>query len=112
MSWSDFVVEKNRVDTIIDLRCQPVTVLENFNQRVLSIICFLENLEKGIEYDEDIVKGLRADFASKTIEDCEVFIADSQNMEENCHMAIADDKDVYMGTVSLKHIHEGIAVCI
>ena len=56
MSWSDFVVEKNNEDVIVDLRCRPITVLKNFKQKVLSIICFLENLEKGIEYDEDIVK--------------------------------------------------------
>lgn len=60
-------------------------------------------------HDEDVVKNLQADFASKTLEDCKTFISISQNTDENLHMAIVDDGDTYMGTVSLKHIHEGTA---
>ena len=57
-------------------------------------------------HDISVVGNLQADFASKTLEDCISFIVASQNTEENLHMAIADDEDVYMGTVSLKHICE------
>lgn len=55
-------------------------------------------------HDADVVKWLQADFASKTIEDCEAFIKNSRNNEESLNLAIVDDEDEYMGTVSLKHI--------
>ena len=55
-------------------------------------------------HDPDVVKYMRIDFASKTIEDCEAFI---QNSNENAlHFAIVDDADQYMGTVSLKNINK------
>jgi len=60
-------------------------------------------------HDPDVVKDLRRDFASKTLEDCLQFIQASQNSEEDLHCAIVNDEDEYMGTVSLKHIREGKA---
>ncbi len=55
-------------------------------------------------HDESVVEYLAADFASKTIDDCIRFIDNSLSDKENFHLAIADSDDVYMGTVSLKHI--------
>ena len=55
-------------------------------------------------YDTDIVKDLRNNFASKTIEDCRAFISSSGNDERHIHYAIVSNKDEYMGTVSLKEI--------
>ena len=41
------------------------------------------------------------------MEDCKAFIRDSLRDDSgNLHLAIADAKDEYMGTVSLKHIDE------
>ena len=60
-------------------------------------------------HDPDIVMDLKANFAEKTIEDCKNFILGAQNMDESIHLAIADDNDEYLGTVSLKHIHDGTA---
>ncbi len=55
-------------------------------------------------HDKSVVSHLGTNFAEKTLADCERFIADSQDDPKNLHMAIADDSDVYMGTVSLKHL--------
>lgn len=55
-------------------------------------------------HDEDVVAHLSAAFGSKTEEDCRAFIAASREDSENWNLAIADDSDTYMGTVSLKHI--------
>ncbi len=55
-------------------------------------------------HDPSVVKDLKANFAAKTIEDCERFIEASLHQEENKNLAIVDDDDIYMGTVSLKHI--------
>ena len=55
-------------------------------------------------HDADVVRYLSAAFASKTEEDCRAFIAASQCDDQNWNLAIADDSDTYMGTVSLKHI--------
>lgn len=59
-------------------------------------------------HDRSVVKDLQADFAKKTIDDCEAFIENSLTDTQNLHLAIVDEKDEYMGTVSLKHI-KGIA---
>lgn len=56
-------------------------------------------------HDESVVEFMGANFAEKTIEDCERFIQSSQQDEENINLAIVDDADEYMGTVSLKHIN-------
>lgn len=60
-------------------------------------------------HDDSVVHFMQADFASKTIEDCKNFITALQDESENIHLAITDDNDEYMGTVSLKNIHDGSA---
>lgn len=57
-------------------------------------------------HDKIVTEKLRSDFSSKTIADCENFIASSWKDKENIHLAIASDEDEYMGTVSLKHIED------
>lgn len=57
-------------------------------------------------HDENVVENLQANFAAKTLADCEAFIRSCADSSENLHMAIADDADEYMGTVSLKHIRK------
>lgn len=57
-------------------------------------------------HDQDVVEKMQADFASKTIEDCKKFIQDSQNNKMDLNLAIVDEQDIYMGTVSLKNITE------
>lgn len=54
--------------------------------------------------DEDITENFQVNFTKKTLSDCEKFIMDSQIDQTNVYMAITDDQDVYMGTVSLKNI--------
>lgn len=60
-------------------------------------------------HDKSVVKNLKANFASKTISDCEAFIRSSWEDKENINLAISTDTDEYMGTVSLKHIENGSA---
>ena len=55
-------------------------------------------------HDENVVCHLGANFAAKTIDDCRRFIEMSQSDETDLHLAVVDDNDEYMGTVSLKHI--------
>lgn len=54
-------------------------------------------------HDNFVVEKLQNNFADKTIEDCRNFIANS-NDDSNLHLAITNDSDEYMGTVSLKNI--------
>lgn len=56
-------------------------------------------------HDDSVVHDLKADFASMTLEDCERFIEESEAADANLHLAVADECDQYMGTVSLKHIN-------
>ena len=59
-------------------------------------------------HDENVVHNLRTNFNAKTCSDCERFI--EQAISENCiHMAITDETDEYMGTVSLKNIRNAHA---
>jgi diamine N-acetyltransferase len=60
-------------------------------------------------HDEDVVKDLKTDFSKKDIKDCERFITESNRTNDNCHFAIVNDFDEYMGTVSLKNITESTA---
>lgn len=60
-------------------------------------------------HDKRVTENLRANFASKTLEDAENFIRSSWEDKENVNLAIASDEDEYMGTVSLKHLEEGNA---
>lgn len=60
-------------------------------------------------HDPSVVENLQADFASKTIGDCERFIRDAADESHDLHLAITDETDTYMGTVSLKHITDDCA---
>lgn len=60
-------------------------------------------------HDESVVRYMRTDFASKTLEDCETFIMAAQDITNYLHLAIVNDIDEYMGTVSLKNINSGSA---
>ena len=55
-------------------------------------------------HDENVVRYLQGRFGDKQIADCEKFIESSWDDPINLHMAIVNDIDIYMGTVSLKHI--------
>lgn len=55
-------------------------------------------------HDKNVVENLNANFAEKKIEDCIAFIEYSNSTDIDLHLAIVDDDDIYMGTVSLKHI--------
>ena len=57
-------------------------------------------------HDETVVKDMQADCSSKTLEDCNHFILSSKDTRKNLHLAIVDENDEYMGTVSLKNIEE------
>lgn len=60
-------------------------------------------------HDSDVVGHLSTNFAEKTLDDCYRFIDYAQNCQTDLHMAVIDDSDQYMGTVSLKHISQGTA---
>lgn len=61
-------------------------------------------------HDEDLTKDLKKDFASTNLDDARGFINYArENTSDDVHMAIVNDDDEYMGTVSLKHIHNGMA---
>ena len=55
-------------------------------------------------HDPDAVVHLQGRFLEKTLPDCLNFIANSQKDQNHLHLAIADEDDTYLGTVSLKHI--------
>lgn len=55
-------------------------------------------------HDKDVVEYMKADFTRKTMNDCISFIEKAVQSSENMHLAIVDDEDEYMGTVSLKNI--------
>lgn len=57
-------------------------------------------------HDESVVKYMGANFGAKTIEDCKNFIKSSQDTSKDLNLAIVNDEDEYMGTVSLKHINQ------
>lgn len=66
-------------------------------------------------HDQSVVEKLQTNFAVKTLDDCREFIKNSKS-DNNIHLAIVDDNDLYMGTVSLKHITDkkaefAITVC-
>lgn len=54
--------------------------------------------------NKEVVCFLNTDFSKKRIEDCLDFIKAAETDDENLHLAIVDDNDEYMGTVSLKNI--------
>lgn len=55
-------------------------------------------------HDASVTGNLNADFAGKTLNDCEEFIQNALAGETAIHLAIVDQSDTYQGTVSLKHI--------
>ena len=57
-------------------------------------------------HDVDVVQYLKTDFLNKTIYDCLSFIKESQNNKDNLHLAVVNEKDEYLGTISLKHIND------
>ena len=71
----------------------------------------LEYANRMLEWmhNDDIVSNLGKNFKSYTLHDCKVFISHSQTDNSNLHLAITDDTDNYMGTVSLKHIVDNTA---
>ncbi len=60
-------------------------------------------------HDKTVVGQLQSDFHSKTLKDCLLFIDSAQDTTFNMHMAVVNENDIYMGTVSLKYIRRGIA---
>lgn len=60
-------------------------------------------------HDESVVEDLQGNFREKTLEDCQAFIVAAEDASANLHMAVTDETDTYMGTVSLKHIEDGSA---
>ena len=60
-------------------------------------------------HDESVVGHLATNFAQKTLDDCNRFIIWSNRTDTDLHLAITDDQNEYMGTVSLKHIQDGCA---
>ncbi len=56
-------------------------------------------------HDKNCTEGLHRDFQSMTINDCLCFIERAQTDESNVNLAVVDDNDEYMGTVSLKRIN-------
>lgn len=55
-------------------------------------------------HSENVVSFLANNFADMQLEDCIEFIKASADDTDNYHLAICDDTDEYLGTVSLKHI--------
>lgn len=55
-------------------------------------------------HDQDAVALLPTHFEEMTMGDCETFIQQSLISTENIHLAICNEHDDYIGTVSLKHV--------
>lgn len=60
-------------------------------------------------HDKSVVGHLSTNFAEKNLDDCNRFIDWSNHADTDLHLAIIDDQNEYMGTVSLKHIQNGSA---
>lgn len=56
-------------------------------------------------HDKNVIENLAGNFSKKTLDDCSNFIIAAENKECNIHLAIVNDEDEYMGTVSLKNIN-------
>ncbi len=59
-------------------------------------------------HDDIVIRDLRDDFINKSIDDCIEFI-DASYSATNIHLAVTNDEDEYMGTISLKKIENGTA---
>lgn len=55
-------------------------------------------------HSESVTKYLKNDFATKKLEDSILFIESSWNNHKDLHLAIVNEIDEYLGTVSLKNI--------
>lgn len=55
-------------------------------------------------HDPDVVAFLTTDFMHRSKEDCLRFIEDSNRETCHLHMAVSDENNRYLGTVSLKNI--------
>lgn len=55
-------------------------------------------------HDSNVTEKLKTRFETKTLDDCRSFIRDSADSTKNLHLAIVNDEDEYMGTVSLKNL--------
>ncbi|MBP5170117.1 MAG: GNAT family N-acetyltransferase [Oscillospiraceae bacterium] len=55
-------------------------------------------------HDSNVTEKLKTKFGTKTLDDCRAFIRESADCIKNLHLAIVDDEDEYMGTVSLKNL--------
>lgn len=55
-------------------------------------------------HEKSIIYELKNDFYNKTLDDCRNFIRTSWNETNNLNLAIVDNNNIYMGTVSLKNI--------
>lgn len=56
-------------------------------------------------HDENVVCHMEKDFSSMEMCDCKHFIEMSLNNEKDLHLAVVDEQNEYMGTVSLKNIN-------
>ena len=59
--------------------------------------------------DKSVTSMYRQNFKDMSDDDAKAFIISSTTDKNNLHYAIATDEDEYMGTVSLKNIHDGAA---
>ena len=57
----------------------------------------------------NVVRDLQGDFFNKTLDECRSFIKSTQGDTSNIHLAIVDEQNEYMGTVSLKNIRNSMA---
>ncbi len=55
-------------------------------------------------HDCSVTRFLKKDFSGKTTDDCLKFIEGADDETVNLHLAVVNDADEYMGTVSLKQI--------
>lgn len=60
-------------------------------------------------HDEKTTKYLMKDFMNYDLDKCRKFIEINQTINSDCHMAVSDDQGMYMGTASLKNIHNSTA---
>lgn len=55
-------------------------------------------------HDSDVTNYLKNDFAKMKLKDCIDFIEKTKYDTDNIHYAVCDEKDEYLGTISLKNI--------
>jgi len=56
-------------------------------------------------HDESVISGLQPElFRKRTLDDCVKFITSCHNSTDSCHLAIVNENNEYLGTISLKMI--------